>query len=123
MFTNTDSLMYEIKKKKEDVCESFSKDKKMFDFSNYSGKSKYYGDSKELVTDKMKVETAGVGIEEFPRLMPKMYSFLVDDSSQHKKQRVQIEILLQQLVIMNKKCLLNKKCLRHSMNRIQSKES
>ena len=37
----------------------------MFDFSNYSGKSKYYGDSKELVTDKMKVETAGVGIEEF----------------------------------------------------------
>ena len=95
----------------------------MFDFSNYSGKSKYYGDSKELLTDKMKVETAGVGIEEFARLMPKMYSFLVDDSSQHKKQRVQIEILFQQLVIMNKKCLLNKKCLRHSMNRIQSKES
>ena len=31
LFTNTDSLMYEIKAK--DVYEGFSKDKKIFDFS------------------------------------------------------------------------------------------
>ena len=39
LFTVTDSLMYEIKT--EHVCEDFSKDKKMFNFSNYAIKSKY----------------------------------------------------------------------------------
>ena len=38
-FTNTDSLMYEIKT--EDTYEDFSNNKEMFDFSNYSTKSKY----------------------------------------------------------------------------------
>ena len=36
LFTASDSLMYQIKT--EDVCEEFSKDRKMFDFSNYSRK-------------------------------------------------------------------------------------
>ena len=36
LVTDTDSLMYEIKT--EDVYEHFSKDKDMFDFSNYSPK-------------------------------------------------------------------------------------
>ena len=36
LLTDTDSLMYEIKT--EDVYEHFSKDKDMFDFSNYSPK-------------------------------------------------------------------------------------
>ena len=43
LFTDTDSLMYEIKTK--DVYEDFSSNKEMFDFSNYSPKSKYYDDS------------------------------------------------------------------------------
>ena len=33
----------------------------------------------------MKDETWGVAIEEFVGLKPKIYSFLVDDSSEHKK--------------------------------------
>ena len=40
--------------KTEDVFEDFSKDKEIFDFSNYSAKSKYYDDSNILVIDKMK---------------------------------------------------------------------
>ena len=40
--------------KTEDVFEDFSKDKEIFDFSNYSAKSKYYDDSNKLVFDKMK---------------------------------------------------------------------
>ena len=43
LFTDTDSLMYEIKI--QDVYEDFSNDKEMFDFSNYSAKSKYYDNS------------------------------------------------------------------------------
>ena len=38
LFTATDSLMYEFKT--ENVYEGFSRDKEMFDFSNYSNKSK-----------------------------------------------------------------------------------
>ena len=54
----------------------------MFDFSNYSTKSKYYDNSNKLVVGKTKDETAGVVIEESK---PKMYSYLVDDNSDHKK--------------------------------------
>ena len=39
LFTDTDSLMYEIKT--EDCYEDFSSDKEMFDFSNYSAMSRY----------------------------------------------------------------------------------
>ena len=57
----------------------------MFDFSNYSLKSKYQDDSNKLVTGKMKDETAGVAIEEFVGLKPEMYWYLVDDNSEHKR--------------------------------------
>ena len=57
----------------------------MFDFGNYSPKSKYYDDSNKLVVGKMKDETAGVATKEFVELKPKMYSFLVDDNSEHKR--------------------------------------
>ena len=43
LFTDTDSLKYEIKA--DDVYDDFSMDKEMFVFSNYSAKSKYYDDS------------------------------------------------------------------------------
>ena len=86
LFTDTDSLMYEIKT--EDVYENFSNDKEEFDFNNYSTKSKYYHNPNKLVVGKMKDETYGVAIEEFVRLKHKMYSYLVNDNSEHKKQNV-----------------------------------
>ena len=67
LFTDTDSLLYEIKN--EDVYEDFSSKKEMFDFSNYWSKSKYYDNSSGLVID-------GVAIEQFVGLKPKMYSSL-----------------------------------------------
>ena len=63
LFTDTDSLMYEVKT--EDVFEDFSKDKEMFDFSHHAVKSKYYGDSNKLVAGKIKDKTSGVTIREF----------------------------------------------------------
>ena len=80
-----DSLMYEIKT--ENVFEDFRNNKNMFDFSNYSTKSKYYNNSNKLVVGKMKDETAGVAIKEFVRLKPKIYLDLVDDNSEHKRLR------------------------------------
>ena len=80
-FTDTDSLMYEIKT--EDVYEDFSSNKGMFNFGNCSTKSKYHNDSNKLVIGKMKDETRGVAIEELVGMKPKMYSFLVDNN-EHK---------------------------------------
>ena len=51
LFTNTDSLIHEIKI--GDVYEDFGKCKEMFGFSNYSFKSKYYDDANKLVVGKM----------------------------------------------------------------------
>ena len=50
--------MHEIKT--EDVYKSFCNDKQMFDFGNYSTKSKYYDNPNKLVVGKMKDKTAGV---------------------------------------------------------------
>ena len=60
LFKDIDSLMYEIKT--EDVSEKFSSDKEMFDFNNYSTKSKYYDNLNKLLIGKMKGETGGVVI-------------------------------------------------------------
>ena len=117
MITDTDSLMYEIKT--EDLYKDFSNEKEMFDFSNYSTKSKYYDNSNKLVVGKMEDETAGVAIEEFVGLKPKMYSYLVDDNSEHKKAKGVNKILVARISHKEYKyVLLNKICLRHSMNRI-----
>ena len=83
LFTDTDSLMYEIKT--EDICKDFSSNKEMFDFSNYSNKSKYYDNSNKLAIAKTKDESGGVEIKEFVGLKPKMYSYLIDDISEHEK--------------------------------------
>ena len=57
----------------------------MFEFRNYSTRSKYYDNSNKLVIGKMKDETGGVAIEEFVGLKPKMYSFLVDNNKKAKR--------------------------------------
>ena len=121
LFTDTDSLRYELKT--DDVYEDFSGNKEMFDFSNYSTKSKYHEDSNKIVIGKMKDETAGAAIEEFVGLKPKMYSYLVDDNSEHKKAKgLNRNIVATISHNEYKDVLLNKKCLRRSMNRIQSKD-
>ena len=72
LFTDTDSFIFEIKT--EDIHEDFSNDKVIFDFSNYLKKSKYYGNSNNLVVGRMRDETAGAASLELVRLKPKMYS-------------------------------------------------
>ena len=74
--------MYEIRT--EDIYEDFSSDKQMFDFGNYSIKSKYYDNLNKLNIGKMKDETGGVAIEEYVGLKPKTYSFLIDNIKKQK---------------------------------------
>ena len=114
LFTDTESLICEIKT--EDVYGDFSSDKEMFDFSNYSTKSKYYDDSNRLVIRKMKNKTGGVSVEEFVGLKPKMYSSLVD-----KANVVNRNVIATISHNEYKDVLLGNNCILHSMNRIQSK--
>ena len=108
LFTDTDSVMYEIKT--EDAYEYFSKDKEMFAFSNYSAQLKYY-DSIKLVIGRKK---DGLKLKVFP--------FLVDDSSEHKKAMgVNKNVVATISHSEYKDVLLNNKSLRHLMNKIQSK--
>ena len=75
--------MYEIKT--EDVYEGFSSNNEIFDLSNYSTKPKYCDDKTKLFIGKMNDETCGGTTEEFVGLKTKMYWFLVEHSSEHKK--------------------------------------
>ena len=78
LFTDTDSLMYEIKT--EGAYEDFSSNKEMFDSSKYLTKPKYYHNTKKLVIEKIKDETGCVVVKGFVGLKPKIYSFLVDNN-------------------------------------------
>ena len=72
LFTDTESLTYEIKS--ENVYENFLKWKDLFDFSNYSKDSKFFDNTNKKVIGKMKDEYGGVIIDEFVGLKSKMYS-------------------------------------------------
>ena len=72
LFTDTESLVYEIKSK--DVYEECFKDRELFDFSEYSVDSNFYGLTNKKVLGKMKDEFKGKIISELIGLNSKMYS-------------------------------------------------
>ena len=72
MFTDTDSLTYEIKS--ENVYEDFFKWKDLFDFSNYSKDSKFFDNTNKKVIGIMKDEYGRNIIDEFIGLKSKMNS-------------------------------------------------
>ena len=94
----------------------------MFDVSNYPTKSKYYHNSNKLMVGKMKDEIAGLAIEEFVGLKPNIYSYLVNDNSEHKKANGANRNVVATISDDEyKDVFLNIKCLRHSVTKIQSK--
>ena len=78
LFTDTDSLVYEIKG--EDIYEKPFQEKELFDFSNYPVNSKYYDTKNNAVLGKMKDEFKRKMIREFVGLKGKIYSLIsIDD--------------------------------------------
>ena len=72
LFTDTDSLTYEIKS--ENIYKEFCKCKDLFDVSNYLKDSEFYDDTNKKVIGKMKDEYGGATIDQFNGLKSKMYS-------------------------------------------------
>ena len=107
LFTDTDSLTYEIKS--ENVYEEFYKWKDLFHFSNYSKDSRFYDDTNKKVIGKMKDEYGGVIVDEFIGLKAEMVVNLV--------KAVNIATEFNEF----KDVLFNKKNIKHKMKRIQAK--
>ena len=83
LFTDTESLVYEINSDK--VYERCFKDKNLFDFSGYQKISNYYDISNKKVLEKVKDEFNGVKIVEFIGLKSKMYSLIRSDDKEVDK--------------------------------------
>ena len=87
MFTDTYSLVYEIKT--EDVYEDFCQGKNLFEFSDYPLYSKFFDPVNKKVIGKMKDEFKGRMISEFVGLNSKMYSLIgVEDEEITKVKEV-----------------------------------
>ena len=78
LFTDTDSLVYEIKGE-DDIYEKIYSDRHLFDFSNYPGSSKFYDDTNKQVYGKLKDESGGKPNRELSGLKSKMYSLITED--------------------------------------------
>ena len=114
LFTDTDSLFYEIKG--GNAYEQCFKDKELFDFSGYSKDSIYFDDSDKILLGKMKDEFNGNKIDEFVGLKSKIYSLISGDWEVNKAKGVILRLKHKEYVDV----LFNKKIVRHKMKRILS---
>ena len=93
LFTDTDSLVYEIRGN-DSVYDKVFEDKKLFDFSGYDRKSVYYDCANKKVIGKMKDEMSGKIIAEFVGLRSKMHSVVtVDDEKLVRAKGVNRELM------------------------------
>ena len=80
LFTDTGSLVYEIKT--ENVYEDFYQEKNLFDLSDYPLDSKFFDPVNKRVIGKIKDEFKGKIIGEFTGLKSKMYSLISVDNEE-----------------------------------------
>ena len=121
LFTDTDSLTYEIEA--EDVYQDFWNDRNKFDNSEYLKHSKYYDETNKKVIGKFKDEACGIPITEFVGLRSKMYSYVKDDKKGGKTAKgIKKNVIKNNIKHENyKDTLFNNKQMHHKMKTIRSK--
>ena len=121
LFTDTDSLTYEIEAK--DVYQDFWNDKNKFDNSDYSVSSPYFDKPNKKVIGKFKDEAAGVPICEFIGLRSKMYSYIKDNQKGGKTAKgIKKNVIKKDIQHENyQETLFNNKQMYHKMKTIRSK--
>jgi hypothetical protein len=82
LFTDTDSLCYEIQT--DDFYSDIKDQSDLYDFSEYPKSHMLYSDVNKKVIGKFKDETNSVPIREFVGLRSKMYSFKLYDNEKQK---------------------------------------
>ena len=120
LFTDTDSLTYEIEA--DDVYQDFFNDRDKFDFSDYNKSSKYYDDTNKKVIGKFKDEACGIPITEFVGLRSKMYSYVKDNNKGGMTAKgIKKNVIKKDIRHENyKETLLNNKQMHHTMKTIRS---
>ena len=120
LFTDTDSLTYEIKT--NDIYQDFWDDKNKFDNSDYPESSTFFNKSNKKVIGKFKDESPSSPIKEFIGLRSKMYSYIKDDSKVSKTAKgIKKNVIKQNITHDNyKEMLFNSKQMHHTMKTIRS---
>ena len=120
LFTDTDSLTYEIEA--EDVNQDFWNDKDRFDNSDYPENSPYFDKTNKKVIGKFKDEAAGIPITEFVGLRSKMYSYIKDNQKVGKTAKgIKKNIIKNNIKHEDyKNVLINNKQIHHTMKTIRS---
>ena len=120
LFTDTDSLTYEIET--PDAYADFFDNKDIFDNSDYNKKSPFYFDHNKKVIGKFKDEAAGIPVTEFVGLRSKMYSYTLDNKQTKRTAKgIKKNIIQNNLSHDNyKKVLLSGEQIHHSMKTIRS---
>ena len=116
LFTDTDSLTYEIET--NDVYQDFWNNKDKFDNSDYSQDSQYFDRTNKKVIGKFKDEAAGMPITEFVGLRSKMYSYMKDNDKGGKTAKgIKKNIIKNNITHENyKNVLFNNKQIHHNEN-------
>ena len=122
LFTDTDSLTYEIETK--DAYKDFFKDKSKFDNSDYPENSPYFNITNKKIIGKFKDEAAGVPIIEFVGLRSKMYSYMKDDMNGGKTAKgIKKNVIKKDIKHEDyKNVLFNNKQIHHKMKTIRSEK-
>ena len=120
LFTDTDSLTYEIEA--EDVYQDFWNDKDRFDNSDYPESSPYFDKTNKKVIGKFKDEASAVPIKEFVGLRSKMYSYIKDNKKCEKTAKgIKKNIIKNNIKHTDyKKVLFKNKQMQHTMKTIRS---
>ena len=120
LFTDTDSLTYEIEA--EDVYQDFWNDKDRFDNSDYPERSPYFDKTNKKVIGKFKDEACGIPITEFIGLRSKMYSYIKDNNKGGKTAKgIKKNIIKNNIKHTDyKNVLLENKQMQHTMKTIRS---
>ena len=120
LFTDTDSLTYEIETK--DAYADFWSDKDRFDNSDYNKESPFYNTANKKVIGKFKDEAAGVPVVEFVGLRSKMYSYMKDNDEGGKTAKgIKKNIITKNIKHEDyKEVLFNNKQIHHTMKTIRS---
>ena len=123
LFTDTDSLTYEIEAK--DVYSDFWKDKEKFDNSDYPENSPYFNIANKKAIGKFKDEAAGIPISEFVGLRSKMYSYIKENNKCGKTAKgIKKNVIKKDITHENyKETLLGNKQMYHTMKTIKSELS
>ena len=120
LFTDTDSLTYEIEAK--DVYKDLFKDKDKFDNSDYPEYSPFFYKTNKKVIGKFKDEAAGIPIIEFIGLRSKMYSYMKDNQKGGKTAKgIKKNVIKNNITHYDyKNTLLKNKQIYHKMKTIRS---